>query len=203
VGHPTQLRRQGSLSVHGIVQNSMSKDGFRLLSYPSRDDKLFQYVPVLALIVKQRVETERILTEVATELREQEKSYRAQFRATKLVETFHLVSYAFEKIFEGIRRDAVANMSPWAVGQLQKVLDDFEGSLKQRGIQLDTYDTIKYLYGNISHPLAELTKFISKQPSEVGSPEPMIKVDVEFEILGKEAEDKIIRQNYRYLSAIS
>jgi len=169
VGHPTQLRRQGSLSVHGIVQNSMSKDGFNLLSYPSRNDSLFQCVPVRGLIEKQRVETERILTEVITELREQEESCRAKFRDTKLVATFHLVGYAFEKIFEGIRYDSVANMSPWGVGHLQKILDDFEGLLKQRGTQLDTYDTIKYLYRDISHPLAELTKFISGEPSEVQS----------------------------------
>lgn len=169
VGHPTRLKRPGSLSVHGIVQNSMSKDGFSLLSYPSRDDDVFQYVPVLALIEKQRVESERILTEVVNELREQEEIYRAQFRDTKLVATFHLVGYAFEKIFEGIRRDSVVNMSPWGIGHLQKVLDDFEGLLKQRGLQLDTYDTIKYLYEDISHPLAELTKFISGQPSEVRS----------------------------------
>jgi hypothetical protein len=174
VGHPTQLKRHGSLSVHGIVQNSMSKDGFNLLSYPSHDDNLFQYVPVLPLIEKQRVETERILTEVVTELREQEDRYRAQFRDTKLVATFHLVGYAFEKIFEGIRRDSVANMRPWGVGHLQKVLDGFEGLLKQRGIHLDTYDTIEYLYEGISHPLAELTKFISEEPSEVQSPKSAI-----------------------------
>jgi hypothetical protein len=169
VGHPTRLRRQGSLSVHGIVQNSMTKDGFNLLSYPSRNDSLFQYVPVRELIEKQRAETERILTEVVTELREQEESYRAQFRDVKLVATFHLVGYAFEKIFEGIRRDSVANMSPWGVGHLRKAIDDFEGLLNQRGIHLDTYDTIEYLYKDISHPLAELTKFIAAEPSEVQS----------------------------------
>lgn len=169
VGHPTQLRRRGSLSVHGIVQNSMSKDGFSLLSYPSRDDAMFQYVPVRELIQKQRVETERILTEVVTELREHEESYRAQFRDTKLVATFHLVGYAFEKIFEGVRRDSVANMSPWGIGHLQKVLDDFEQLLKQRGVDIETYDSIEYLYKDIAYPLAELTKHISGKPSEVVS----------------------------------
>jgi hypothetical protein len=115
------------------------------------------------------VETERILTEVVTELREHEERYRAQFRDTKLVATFHLVGYAFEKIFEGIRRDSVANMSPWGVSHLQKALDDFEQLLKQRGIDIETYDSIEYLYKDIAHPLAELTKYTSGKPSEIVS----------------------------------
>jgi hypothetical protein len=46
VGHPTQLKRKGALSAHGIVQHSMRKDGFSLLSYPEKDGKMFQYIAV-------------------------------------------------------------------------------------------------------------------------------------------------------------
>jgi hypothetical protein len=169
VGHPTELKRRGSLSVHGIVQNSISKDGFELLSYPLATDAVLQYVPVRALIEQQRVETKRILTEVVTDLRDKEESYRAQFRDVRLVATFSQVSYAFEKIFEGIRRGSIANMSPWGISHLQKVLDDFEQGLNQRGINLDTYDSIKYLYKDMAHPLTELSKFILGRPSEVAS----------------------------------
>src|SRR4029077_10553167 len=59
VGHPTHLKREGALSTHGIVQNSMRKDGFELLSYPKKDGKMFQYVPVRELIEKQRAEAVR------------------------------------------------------------------------------------------------------------------------------------------------
>lgn len=38
VGHPAQLKRKGALSAHGIVQNSMCKDGFDLMSYPYKQD---------------------------------------------------------------------------------------------------------------------------------------------------------------------
>src|SRR2546421_677723 len=47
VGHPTNLNRKGALSAHGIVQNSIHKNGFDLLSYPG---KMFQHIPVLELI---------------------------------------------------------------------------------------------------------------------------------------------------------
>jgi len=68
VGHPTELNREGALSAHGIVQHSMCKDGFELLSYPEKDGKVFQYVPVRKLIEKQRAEAVRVLSEVVEDL---------------------------------------------------------------------------------------------------------------------------------------
>jgi hypothetical protein len=171
VGHPIELLRGGMLSTHEIVQNSISKDGFELHSYPSAPENVSRYVRVRELIEQQQVETKRILTEVVTELRDNEESYRAQFRDVRLVATFSEVCYAFEKIFEGIRRNSIPNMSPWGISHLQKVAGDFERELNQRGISLDTYDSIKYLYKDIAHPLTELSKFILRKPSEIGSHE--------------------------------
>jgi hypothetical protein len=169
VGHPTRLNRKGSLSTHGIVQNSMRKDGFDLISYPSKDGNVFQHVPVRELIEKQRVETVRILTEVVNDLRAQEEAHRARFRDIKVIKVFDQVSYAFEKIFDETRHGATPILSRWSVGHLQKSLDDFAEALKQRGFGIDTYDSIKYLYKDIEHPLAELRKFILREPSEIQS----------------------------------
>jgi hypothetical protein len=171
VGHPTQLRRKGIMSTHGIVQNSMRKDGFELLSYPKKDGKMFQYVPVRELIEKQRAEAVRILSEVVEDLREQEEVHRAQFREVKLMAVLDGVSYAFEKIFEEVRRDAARVLSAWAVDHLRKSLDDFGNLLKARGLAIDSYDSIKYLYDKMEHPLTELTKFVRREPSEILSNE--------------------------------
>lgn len=167
VGHPTQLKRKGVLSTHGIVQNSMRKDGFELLSYPKRDGKIFEYVPVRELIEKQRAEAVRILSEVVEDLREQEEVHRARFREVKLMAVLGGASYAFEKIFEEVRRDATPILSTWAVGHLRKSLDDFENLLKARGLAIGSYDSIKYLYDKMEHPLTELTKFVRREPSEI------------------------------------
>jgi hypothetical protein len=171
VGHPTRLKRKGSLSTHGIVQNSMRKDGFDLLSYPSQAGKIFQAIPVLALIAQQRAETTRILSEVVEDLREQERVHRAKFKDSKLVDALRLANYAFEKIFEGLRPGRYPTLGSWAVRQLQLSLNDFSDLLKQRGLEVGSYDSIKYRYDEISHPLAELTKFMSQESSEVASAE--------------------------------
>jgi hypothetical protein len=169
VGHPTQMRRKGVVSVHGIVQNSMRKDGFELLSYPENDGEMFQHVSVPELIEKQRAEAARILSEVVEDLRGQEEAHREQFRKVSLMKVFDHVSYAFEKIFEGIRGGAVPNLGTWGVGCLQKSLDDFGDLLKARGLSMRSYDSLYYVYEKIDHPLTELTKFVRMEPSEIAS----------------------------------
>jgi hypothetical protein len=167
IGHPTRMGRKGMLWTHGIVQHSLRKEGFELISYPKWDGETFTHVPVQELIEKQRAEAARILAEVVEELREQDKAHRAQFRETKIVQLFNQVSYAFEKIFEELHRGSGPILSNWAVDHLYKTLDDFEKLLKERGIALDSYDSIKYLYQKIEHPLTELRKFIKGERSEV------------------------------------
>src|SRR5260370_39600122 len=80
---------------------------------------------------------------------------------------FNQVSYAFEKIFEAVRTDPGLDGSNWAVDHLDKSLADFEGLLKERGLGVDSYASIKYLYEQIEHPLTALRKFLRREPSEV------------------------------------
>lgn len=168
VGHSTAMKRNGVLSTHGIVQNSVRKDGFTLLSYPPKDGTNLQDIPVQELIEKQRIEIIRILSEIVGDLRRQEEEHRAQFRTVKLVGAFNLVGYAFEKIFEEIRRD-VNRLSPWAVGELSKSRDEFRTLLEDRGLGIDSYDSVEHLCQRIEHPLAELRKFVRSEPSEISS----------------------------------
>jgi hypothetical protein len=169
VGHPTKLGRKAPFSTHAIVQHSMRKDGFELMSYPKQNGQVFQSVPVLELIEKQRAETYRILSEVVEDLRAQEEAHRMQFREVKLMAVFNQVSYAFEKIFEELRRDSMPVMGTWGVRHLRTSLDDFEKLLKERGLKVDSYDAVKYLYSELEHPLTEITKFLHREKSEIAS----------------------------------
>lgn len=167
VGHPTQLKRKGALSAHAIVRHSMSKDGFELHSYPQKDGNFFDYVPVRTLIEKQCAEATRILSEVVNDLRDQEQTHRDKFKDIKLMKAFDQVGYAFEKISEELSRGSGPILSNWAVKHLQMSLDGFAILLKERGLSVEAFDSIKYVYGEIQHPLAELTKFLNREPSEI------------------------------------
>lgn len=169
VGHPVKLGGK-SISTHAIVQHSMRKDGFELMSYPRPKDGIFQSISVLKLIEKQRTETYRILSEVVEDLRAREKAHRAQFQEVKLTATFDQVSYAFEKIFEELRRDSIPIMGKWGVDHLRDSLTNFEKLLEARGLSIEAYTPIKYLYrDSIDYPLTELRRFLHGEQSDIAS----------------------------------
>jgi hypothetical protein len=169
VGHPSELKRGGDVSAHGINRSTMGKDGFELMSYSEKTGGSHRYVAVGELIAKQRKEAVRILSEVVKQLKVQDEEHKSKFRAESLKGNFHLVLYAFEKISEEIRGTQPVTMGKWAVDELQSALDRFEQTLKKRGLDLGTYDSIEYRYGEIEYPLGELRKFIDGTASEIPS----------------------------------
>jgi len=171
IGHPTRHGRTAPFSTHAIMQNSMRRDGFSLLSYPKKNSKPFQDIPVLKLIEKQQAETVRILAEVVEDLRARDKTHREQFREVKLMQAFDHASYALEKIFEELPGNSPAAVQgQWGVDHLRRVLDDFENELQARGLSIESYDSVKYLYRyEIEFPLTELRKFLYKEPCEIAS----------------------------------
>jgi hypothetical protein len=173
VGHPTQLNRKGDLSTHVISRSTLRKDGFDLMSFAKKsgeDPVSFRYVAVCDLIEKQRVEVIRIMSEVVTKLKQEDRMHKEAFREKKLKACFNQVGYAFEKISEELR-GAPAIFGAWGVGHLRTVLNEFERLLNERGIRIDTYDSIKYLRLDIEYPLAHLTKFVNGEPCEIASRE--------------------------------
>lgn len=171
VGHPTQLKRKGVMSAHAMIRNSMGKDGFSLHSYPTKNGNFSEFIPVCKLIEKQRIEATRILTEVVNDLRDQERAHREQFKDIKLVKTLDQVSYAFEKIGEELGRRTTFVLGGWGVKHLQSSLDQFSKLLQDRGLGVEAFDSINYLYDEIRHPLTELTKYVESLESEIRSPE--------------------------------
>jgi enamine deaminase RidA (YjgF/YER057c/UK114 family) len=80
---------------------------------------------------------------------------------------FDEVAYSFEKIVGEVRGDSNLVVAKQAVNQLQISLNQFENLLKERGSTVDSYDSIKYLYQEIEHPLTELRRYFMKEPSEI------------------------------------
>lgn len=171
IGHPTDYKRKGERSVHAISRITMGKDGFQMLSFDEKNGTSFRNVPVRTLIERQRSEATRILLEVVKQLQEEDRIHREQFRETKIGESFNQVLYAFEKVFEELRGHRPIAMGAWGAEHLQSSLDRFESLLKERGMNLDTYDSIKYRYDEIRYPLGELIKFFNSKESDISNPE--------------------------------
>ena len=174
IGHPTETKRKGQLSVHSMNRSTLDRDGFLLLSFDEKNGTLFENVRVSELIEMQRREAVRILTDVARQLRESDEAHKRQFRSISLRNAFANVTYAFEKISDDARRSSAPGMGGWAVEYLQSSLLEFETLLRDRGLDLETYDHIKYLYDEIRHPLSQLRTYIKGETSEIRSRETAI-----------------------------
>lgn len=92
---------------------------------------------------------------------------QTQFHHANLKKAFDEVGYSFEKILGEVRGDSELVIAKQAVNQLQISLNQFENLLTERGLSIDSKDSIKYLYQEIEHPLTELRRFFMKEPSEI------------------------------------
>jgi len=167
IGHPTEFKRKGEKSVHAINRSTLAKNGFQMLSFGEKNGTSLKNVPVSALIANQRKEATRILLEVVKKLEEEDRMHREHFRETKLGQAFNQVLYAFEKIFEDLRGNRQTTMGAWGANHLQCSLDQFESLIKARGMNLETYDPIKYRYDETKYPLGELTKYFESRESDI------------------------------------
>jgi hypothetical protein len=167
VGHPTEVQRKGEVSAHGISRSTIGRDGFLLMSFSDKGGSSFTNVPVLELIAKQRKEVVRVLLEVVKQLKADDEEHKGKFRGRSLKDCFRLVTYAFEKISANLRGKDL--LGAWGAGELQSSLTMFEKMLNERGLTIETYDSIKYYYAEIEYPLAELQKFFAKQASDIAS----------------------------------
>jgi hypothetical protein len=169
IGHPTRRESKGDVSSHFISRITMSKDYFQLLSHSKKDGSSSTYVPVRKLIEQQRTETVRIMSEVVTELKRKDEEHKSLFRGKSMTGSFHTVTYAIEKIFEDLHKNTIVGMGKWGMDTLKSALDDFRKMLGERGMSVETYDSVKYHYEQIEYPLRELQKFFAGEPSEIGS----------------------------------
>lgn len=170
VGHPTKLKRKGEVSTHGISQITMTKEGFDLVSFTEKNGISFQNIRVCELIKKQRAEVVQVLSRVVNELKQEDNKHKMLHRSRKLRESFDQVGYALEKIHEELRGNSeAAVLGKWGADHLQASLDGFESMLRERGLGIDTYDSVRFLYDEIAFPLTELRRFLGREDSVIPS----------------------------------
>lgn len=165
IGHPTKkTEKQGRTSYHFIVRISLSRNGFELLSIHSDDRYEAKFVSIPDLIADQSRLVDDILGAIIAHLENEEESHKQRFRTEKLADIFRSLSYVCEKVFAVIEKSEHAVLPEIAVGSLRRMLDDFRSSLERRGVQLNTYDSVKHLYDELEHPMAELARYF--EPDE-------------------------------------
>lgn len=169
IGHPTKKDRnrgrkkkdQPIFSYHHISRSSLSPKGFQLISYYSNGKSEFKDVSIPDLITDQKKYVSEILLSIVDRLEQEEKAHKEKFRIEKLTSAFAPLHYAFEKLYKVLLTGEIHHpiYGESNLQQIKGTLDTFKNALARRGIELETYDPIKFVYKELGYPLNELEKF--------------------------------------------
>lgn len=155
IGHPT--KRGNYKSYHFISRATITKSGFQLISYYENNKTTFRDISVIDLIKEQRKYLSETLKKVINILKTEEKAHKEKFKIEKLEAVFpDTFSYYIEKIFGNIGKSEHAEFGLRHVKLVKEVMDKLQESLQKRGIEIDTYDSIKDLYELLEYPITEL-----------------------------------------------
>jgi hypothetical protein len=161
IGHPTKKDRPKPTTFHFISRATMSLEYFDMHTASADGIRGRDSIAVKKLIEEQMSLVITELNRAAEVLEQRDKEHREKFRMDKLANRFpETTSYFFEKIFAGTRGDAV-EIGQIGVGQIENIISDFKKALEARGLNLDTYDSIKHLYIDLEYPMEQLRSYFA------------------------------------------
>lgn len=170
IGHPTRKDRPKSqpTAYYFISQSSLTLDGFNLLSWDANGVFECRWISISELIGNQKEGISQILALAVVHLENERAVHKEKFRTERLASVFpSTLDYHFAKVLEGIEKGelqfARINLQP-----IEGVLQSFRDALRKRGIELETYDPIKYLYDELEYPLTRLVGYLGEGETDRG-----------------------------------
>lgn len=159
IGHPTRKDRPKSKPVtyHYISRPTILKQSFQLISFDGSGKPGLENIDLGNMISNQRTILAGILQKTAQKLRSEERLHKGKFRMDKLKKIFSQAHYFVEKIYDGLKEPAMGKVGLNMVRE--EVLAKFKSKLKERGLSIDTYDSIKHIFEILEYPISELIVF--------------------------------------------
>jgi len=165
IGHPT--KRGNYKSYHFISRVTITKSGFQLVSKHENSKTTSRDISIIDLIKEQRRYLSEILKKVINVLEAEERIHKEKFKMEKLEAVFpNTFSYYIEKIFENIGKSKNAKLGLMHVKLVKEVMGKLKESLQKRGIEIDTYDSIKDLYELLEYPITELELYFDRSKTK-------------------------------------
>jgi len=163
IGHPTKKGRKKELKTyHFISRPTISKAGFQLMTCCEKGKTEFKNILIEEIAKKQRKILSDILQSLTEKLRLEEQAHKKRFRMDKLTEIFSQAHYFVEKIYDGLKGGDKTPIGKIGIQMVKKeILGKFANKLKERGIEIETYDSIKYIYDILSYPIDNLSIYLN------------------------------------------
>jgi hypothetical protein len=156
VGHPTKHETRGETSYHSIVRVSLDAQGFDLLSNRPQERGEFRHISVREFIRDQEKQAADLLASAFAELGGRDSTHRKEFRMEKLTIGFAKVGYPLEKLTSACDGRDDPAFGRYGLESIQNALAEFREALGRRGLDIDTYDAVKYAYERLEYPLCKL-----------------------------------------------
>ena len=169
IGHPTKKDRPKGKPVtyHFISRCTISKKGFELLSCDDNGRTIFKNILIEDLIFKQKNKLASVLKSVIKKLLTDETLHKKRFKMDKLNNLFSQAHYFIEKIYDGLKGGDKIPIGKFGIQMIKKeILGKFASKLKERGIEIETYDSVKYIYDLLRYPIDNLTTYLNQLENE-------------------------------------
>jgi hypothetical protein len=165
IGHPTNKKRGKKSqppSYHFITRMSLRPGGSRYHSRYGDGGFESKEVSIPELVADQTRSISAILTSLANKIEHQDVAHKEQFSMEKLASLFPpSLDYDCRKVIEGTTVRQSASHAAISLQLIKQAVQDFREALARRGIELDTYDCVKYVYELLEYPLGELEGFFT------------------------------------------
>lgn len=118
----------------------------------------FKDVSIEKMIADQKDKLKCLLDDIIDKLVQEEIEHKERFKMDKLQVVFPQALYFTGKVCEGSRK----NDEAWRwrrnadLEEVKNILSRFKSRLEERGLSVNTYDSIKYLYESLEYPISEL-----------------------------------------------
>ena len=81
----------------------------------------------------------------------------------KFAEIFSQAHYFVEKIYDGLKGGYKIPIGKIGIQMIKKeILGKFASKLKERGIEIGTYDSVKYIYDLLGYPIDNLNTYFNR-----------------------------------------
>ena len=164
IGHPTKKGSKKELNTyHFILRPTISKAGFQLMTCCEKGKIEFKNILIDDITKKQRNILSGILQSLTEKLRSEEQAHKKRFGMDKLADIFSQAHYFVEKIYDGLRGGDKIPIGKIGIQMIKKeILGKFASKLKEREIEIETYDSVKYTYDLLGYPIDNLNTYLNQ-----------------------------------------
>ena len=153
-----------------ITRISLSHTSFDYQIAASDGTHEFKKAAIPEIILDQKRYISEILGPVTRYFEEADSAYKEAFEMEKLTDLFpETLEYHLGKIYEGISRAEMVELSIVNISYLNGVLAKYQEALERRGVELTTYDNINHLYTYLHYALDQLMAFYTDRNRGVES----------------------------------